>query len=97
MVYTIEQIKQIARPIAAAYGVKSIRLFGSYARGEASDTSDVDILVDRGDIRSGFVLGGLYSDLRAGLHKELDMVTLQGANAELLSQIRKDAVLIYEQ
>ena len=61
MVYTIDQIKQITRPIAAAYGVKSMRLFGSYARGEATESSDVDILVDRGDIRSGFVLGGLYA------------------------------------
>ena len=97
MVYTIDQIKQITRPIAAAYGVKSMRLFGSYARGEATESSDVDILVDRGDILSGFVLGGLYADLRDGLRKELDMVTTQGADAEFLSRIHKDEVLIYEQ
>jgi len=48
MVYTIDQIRRIAMPIAAAYGVKSMRLFGSYARGEATDDSDVDILIDRG-------------------------------------------------
>jgi len=97
MVYTIDQIKQITRPIAAAYGVKSMRLFGSYARGEATESSDVDILVDRGDIRSGFVLGGLYADLRDSLRKELDMVTTQGADAEFLSRIQKEEVLIYEQ
>ena len=97
MVYTIDQIRQIARPIAVAYGIKSMRLFGSYARGEATEASDVDILIDRGHIRSGFVLGGLYDDLRAGLRKELDMVTLQGTDPELLSQINKDGVLLYEQ
>ena len=97
MVYTIDQIKQIIRPIAASYGIRSMRLFGSYARGEATDSSDVDILIDRGDVCSGFVLGGLYADLRTGLRKELDMVTLQSADADLLSQIRKDEVLIYEQ
>ena len=96
MVYTVEQIKQIAHPITAAYGVRSMRLFGSYARGEATESSDVDILVDRGDIRSGFVLGGLYSDLRDSLQKELDMVTTQGADADFLSRIHKDEVLIYE-
>ena len=70
MIYTIDQIRQIASPIAAAYGVKSMRLFGSYARDEATEQSDVDILVDRGSIRSGFVLGGLYKNLRDGFQKE---------------------------
>lgn len=97
MVYTVEQIKQITEPIAAAYGIRSIRLFGSYARGEATENSDIDLLIDRGNIRSGFVLGGLYSDLSRGLQKELDMVTLQGADPGFLSQICKDEVLIYEQ
>ena len=97
MIYSIEQIRRIACPIAAAYGIKSMRLFGSYARGEATEASDVDILIDRGGIRSGFVLGGLYADLRDGLKKELDMVTLQGADAEFLSRIRRDEVMLYEQ
>lgn len=97
MIYTIEQIRQITLPIAAAYGVKSMRLFGSYARGEATESSDVDLLIDRGAIRSGFVLGGLYADLQDGLQKNLDMVTVQGADADFLSRIRQDEVLIYEQ
>ena len=97
MIYTIEQIRQIARPIAAAYGVRSMRLFGSYARGEATEDSDVDILVDRGKLRSGFVMGGLYADLRDGFQKDLDLVTTQGADAEFLSRIRPDEVMIYEQ
>ena len=92
-----EQIRHITCPIAAAYGVKSMRLFGSYARGEATEASDVDILIDRGSIRSGFVLGGLYADLRDGLKKELDMVTLQGADSEFLSRIHRDEVVLYEQ
>ena len=69
MIYTIEQIRQIASPIAASYGVRSMRLFGSYARGEATENSDLDILIDRGNIRSGFVLGGLYQDLRDSFKK----------------------------
>ena len=97
MVYSIEQIRNIALPIAASYGVKSMRLFGSYARGDATEASDVDILIDRGSIRSGFVLGGLYADLRDGLNKELDMVTLQGADEEFLFNIRRDEVILYEQ
>ena len=97
MIYSIEQIRRIAAPIAAAYGVKSMRLFGSYARGQATERSDVDLLIDRGSVRSGFALGGLYADLRDSLQKELDLVTTQGADAAFLNQIRPDEVLIYEQ
>ena len=63
-IYTTDQIRRIAAPIAAAYGVKNMHPFGSYARGEATEHSDMDLLIDRGSIRSGFVLGGLYADLQ---------------------------------
>ena len=46
MIYTIEQIRSIAAPIAASYGINSVFLFGSYARGEATDMSDVDLLIE---------------------------------------------------
>lgn len=97
MIYTIDQIRRIAAPIAASYGIKSMRLFGSYARGEATEHSDVDLLIDRGSLRSGFALGGLYADLRDGLRKELDLVTIQGADEEFLLRIQPDEVMIYEQ
>ena len=97
MIYTIDQIRRIAAPIAAAYGVKSMRLFGSYARGEATEHSDVDLLIDRGSLCSGFALGGLYADLRDSLRKELDLVTTQGADADFLLRIQPDEVMIYEQ
>ena len=97
MVYTIDQIREIAAPIAASYGIQSMHLFGSYARGEATEISDVDLLIDRGNVCSGFVLGGLYADLRDGLQRELDLVTTQGADTDFLHRIQPDEVLIYEQ
>ena len=97
MVCTIDRIRGIAAPIAAAYNIKSMHLFGSYARGEATEKSDLDILIDRGSVRSGFALGGLYADLRDGFRKELNLVTIQGAGREFLNEIRKDEVLLYEQ
>ena len=44
MIYTIEEIKQKAIPIAQEYGVDSMSLFGSYARGVASEDSDLNFL-----------------------------------------------------
>ena len=96
MIYTIEQIKSITAPIAASYGVKSLSLFGSYARGEATDDSDIDLLLDWTGIASGWEVGGLYSDLCDALGKELDMVTTTGAEAVFLSRIRNDEVKLYE-
>lgn len=95
MVYAIDEIKTITAPIAASYGVKSLSLFGSYARGEATDDSDVDLLVDRTGMARGWAIGGLYADLADALGKELDMVTTTGADDAFLSRIQRDAVHLY--
>ena len=95
MIYTVDEIKSIAAPIAAAYGVRSLSLFGSYARGEATEDSDVDLLLDWTGISSGWAVGGLYADLQEALNKELDMVTTTGAEASFLAKIRSDEVPLY--
>ena len=51
MIYTIEEIKNTAIPIVEEYGVVRLSIFGSYARGEANDDSDLDFLIDKGDLR----------------------------------------------
>ena len=49
MIYTVDEI----RDIAASYGINSLSLLGSYARGEATDDSDIDLLIDRGGMAGG--------------------------------------------
>jgi predicted nucleotidyltransferase len=61
--------------IASRYGVFNIRVFGSVARGDATDSSDVDLLVDIEDGRSLFDLGAFYMDLRDLLGYEIDLGT----------------------
>lgn len=95
MIYTVEQIRSIAAPIARSYGVNSLSLFGSYARGEATDDSDIDILVDCGAIRSAFQMGGLYVDLSERLGKELDLVTTDHRDKAFLGRIRRDQLRLY--
>lgn len=96
MIYSIDEIRSITAPIAASYGVKALSLFGSYARGEATDGSDVDLLLDWTGISGGWTVGGLYIDLQQALGKELDMVTTTGAEEDFLSRIRKDQILLYQ-
>lgn len=56
-VYTIDQLRDIISPFVQKRGFISAYIFGSYARGEASGTSDIDILVDKGQARALAVCG----------------------------------------
>lgn len=94
-VYTLDEIKSIANPIARRYDIAALYLFGSYARGEATPQSDLDFHVDRGDMRDLLELGGLYSDLEAGFEKKLDVLTTQMLSPAFLNAIRREEVLIY--
>ena len=77
-VYTIDEIKNIVAPIAKAYGVQRVFLFGSYARGETREDSDIDLLVDTSgtNLRTLLSLGALYYDLEAALQKPIDLITV---------------------
>ena len=79
MIYSVEELKRRIAPVAEKYGLREVYLFGSYARSEATEQSDVDILIDRtgSKIRGMFEMGGLYEDLRASIGKEVDLVTTQ--------------------
>ena len=78
MIYTLEEISRRVRPVAEKYKLKAVYVFGSYARGEAREDSDVDLLVDTdgAGIASLLTLGGLFSDLEDTLEKEISLVTL---------------------
>ena len=90
MIYSIEEIKSIVTPIAQRHGIPAVFLFGSYARGTATEKSDVDLLIDtRGtEIRTLLQLGAVYCELEEALQKPIDLVTVraleqpgQGAHA----------------
>lgn len=74
-VYSFEEIADRVRPIAEKYGLRSVYLFGSYARGDAGEDSDVDLLVDAENVH-GFKFFGMYDEFCTALDKKVDMVTL---------------------
>ena len=78
MIYTLDEIARRIRPVAERYRLRAVYVFGSYARGEAREDSDVDLLVDTdgANLKTLFALGGLYSDLEDALEKELSLVTV---------------------
>ncbi|MBR6684533.1 MAG: nucleotidyltransferase domain-containing protein [Firmicutes bacterium] len=79
MCYTIEEIRKRIEPIVRKYHIPAIYLFGSYARGEATEESDLDFLVDTTgtNLTSLLRLGELYCDLEDAFDKRIDLVTVR--------------------
>jgi len=101
-IYSIDEIKKLIKPIAEMYLLKSVTLFGSYAKGCANENSDVDIYIEyvAGLNRPMFWYGGVYEGIKESLNKEIDIL-FQGFNRdELAEQVFKDicstGVIIYE-
>lgn len=84
--------KKIVERIAAAHGAYNLRVFGSLARGEATETSDIDLLVDMDPDRSLLDLGGLLMDLRELLGRDLDIVTEAGLRKRIRTRVLEEAV-----
>ena len=72
MIYTIEELKAIIEPIANEQSIHELYLFGSYARGDAAEDCDADIIFRRtGSGIDGIGIGGLYEDLCENINKRL--------------------------
>lgn len=87
----IDSIIKIAKPILRKYRVQKAALFGSVVRGDATPTSDVDILIDPPAGFSLFDRAGLKVDLEETFHRPIDVVEYQS-----LKPLMRDSILHYE-
>lgn len=105
-VYKIEEIAEKVRPIAEKYNIDKVYLFGSYARGEATEASDVDLRIDYTELvfNSLFGYGGLFADMEDALEKNVDIVSTNALREKIndpltrrfVKAIKKEEKLIYE-
>ena len=96
--YSIEEIKAAVIPVAQKYSVKRISIFGSYARGEAVFSSDIDLhLIDTADQWGYFKLLSFQQDLTACLGVNVDVLTTGAMDSDVLERVQQDEVVIYEQ
>ena len=86
MIYSLDEIRCRIIPVAKAYGICRVYLFGSYARNEATEQSDIDLLIDTSGtaLRSLFSLGQLYCDLEKALKKKIDLITYGSMSREII-------------
>ena len=89
------EIEYHVMSLAKEYGAAKVSLFGSYAREEADAFSDVDILLDKGEIKGLRVLD-FQDELSTRLGRSVDVVTTVGASDRFLANIAKDEVVLYE-
>jgi uncharacterized protein len=88
----VQQQRDAILRIAARYGAANVRVFGSAARDEATDESDIDLLVDLEAERSLLDQVGLKQDLEELLGRKVDIVVEGGISPYLEEQILAEAV-----
>ena len=95
-IFTFENITNLVTPIAKKYGVKEIYLFGSYARGEANENSDLDFLVFGGENFKLTLIFALAEDLRKALQKDVDVFEINEINKDssFYHTIMKERLLV---
>lgn len=78
--------------IAAKHGAYNVRIFGSVARGEATNESDIDFLVEMGTNRSPWFPVGLIRDLEDLLGRKVDVATEKGLKERIRERVLQEAV-----
>lgn len=89
------EINKIIIETLLPFEPKQICVFGSYARGEMNDESDIDILLDVDKDISLLDLGGAYMDLKDSLKRNIDLILKGGISPIFKPYIEKDLTEIY--
>ena len=97
MVLQKDDIKKVITEYFSQKPVNRVWLFGSYARGDADEKSDVDVLVDVDNSKNiGLDYFVWHMDLAEKINKKVDVVSYGWVNKRLWPYIQKDMTLIYE-
>ena len=100
-IYTIDEIKTMLADVAPEYDVERIYLFGSYARGEATEKSDIDLYIPELPDKMGIKYFAMLERLKEITQKDIDIITDDSVfstpeyKMELFADINSDKVLIY--
>ena len=94
-ILTIKEIKNRIRPVVEKHHIVDVYLFGSYARGEANENSDVDIYCSSGDVETLLDEAGLVEEFEEALGKKVDVVTIGSEMHDFFrQQLEEDMIKI---
>ena len=97
-VYTVEEIKKILKELLDNMPVYSVILFGSYAKNQATEISDIDLVIDTKETLIGFKLYSLITQIEENFEKNVDAFEKSEIieNSKIDNEIKKTGVLVYE-
>jgi uncharacterized protein len=90
----VRERRQEILAIARKHGAFNVRVFGSVARGEADEESDIDLLVDLEADRSLFDLGALVVELNESMGRHVDVVTEHGIKQRMRDRVVREAIVL---
>ncbi len=93
---SFDEIVYIVKPIADRYKIKEIYLFGSYARKEATEDSDLDFLVYGGDDFKLTRILSFAEELREAFNKDVDVFEIREVNkdSDFYNTVMREKVLV---
>ncbi|MPW25999.1 nucleotidyltransferase [Alkalibaculum sp. M08DMB] len=93
--YSIDDLKEIIVPIAEKYHISKVYLFGSFAREDNNEQSDIDLRIEKGELKGMFALCGFYAEVEEALKMKVDILTTGSLDEEFLKEIEKYEVMLY--
>jgi uncharacterized protein len=90
-----KKIRESIVAILSRYDAERIAVFGSYARGEAGNKSDIDILVRFARPKSLIQIVQIEDEIKKSIHMNVDLVTEKAVSPYLEDSIHRDEVVIY--
>ena len=81
--------------IMKKHGVKKIEIFGSYARGEQKETSDLDVIVEFEKRKSLLELVGIEQELEDALGIKVDLLTVESISPYLIERIKRESKVVF--
>ena len=95
-IFTLEEIKERIKSVKEKYNIESIYIFGSYARGEATETSDIDLYCSPGNVKGLIERVGMIQNFETVLDKKVDLVIIGSQmNDAFKTEIEKDMIKIF--
>ena len=97
-IYTIAEIKQILKQILENMPVYNVILFGSYAKNEATEESDLDFVIDTRETLMGFKLYSLITEIEEIFQKQVDAFEKSEIieDSKIDREIKETGVVVYE-
>ena len=95
-VNSIDELRDIVSDVACRYGVKKVALFGSFSNGTQTPESDIDLLIDKGELKGLFMFNSFVNTLREKLGREVDAITYATFERSHIRDSVNNVVVLYE-